>query len=713
MEVSGDYDGHENATSEGIRPTYPSPPVNPNLTAHDDVQSLEIGNLQTATRDWNGRHAEASLTARNADMEIPSTCSGLTRKSIEGANQLARDMAAGLSTDEIMTRARIRLPWHMEFPSDRAQWVTSQDPRLLQKVREACQVAKTLASSRWQAFWIAVETLRVDRIAITELFYAFSPSDEYLDMDRLQALQTSREAAFETMARWASVAMELWNDLSLTTSMDPDSRLSSLSGRDVSDEILNVCYQAEQTLRFVDDGEEPQMPQVTDSSDDRGAPTTTQAVVDPALQGPVSAPDAQFGGDVWEDLPDVEVHQAPSSRFVVQDSEARRARMTWGKLDIKTKGTKRTYPFETEVSMNLDTNGMPSSEPGRTAGRTLLVEVDEIVNYIYHDCPSYWGNPCKTEIYGRYPRQFTERGDVSADSTLRGYTPEEMGMHQVMWRYLNNSTKTNSKVAQAVEHSKANGLPQSYRPRNVNQTRTGGDNLVVHQVAKRGTFSKNTEQHVGDPRNPTDVFGSNGVTRAMGTLYAISQEDITAEDYNLKRKGTKFATLHAASVQILRRQLEVEKWIEELRVSQAQRDGWYKDQARKALQQAQEAADRDDKWRDLCEQAGLAIPADLQLPLVVNKDIPRYKAPMPDGRTKAARKQFKGLSHLKRPQATLPLASVAERRKQQAKDYEARRVRPAVADDAPLSRKPRRAKTKAKDLQARNPLPDPDEDNTI
>lgn len=351
--------------------------------------------------------------------------------------------------------------------------------------------------------------------------------------------------------------------------------------------------------------------------------------------------------------------------------------------------------------MNIAADGQPIPEPSKKQKRYLPDEVVKVVVTIY-SAPSYRGNPKKKALYELHPAHFTKRGDLSADSPLVNYTRAELGMHEEMWRFLTNNQAHVPDAARRVEHSRSNEMARIHRPRWVEQVRSTYDNVRMKQMSKRGIFSSN-QSTPKDNHNPTDIFGLNREDRAIGMFYCIAQRDITAEDLKMKRLGTEYKTLHAASVAIVKRTLDVERWVEFARVNLADQIAWYRGQAQSALGQAQASVDRDEAWRTEFAKAGLPVPQSLEKPLTVNKALPRYKKPTGDRRKKNQREEFKDLSKLKRLTPTLATESQRIERQERSKVYEQTRPnRTGLVSNLPRTHIPAILPTKERDLAARN-----------
>lgn len=641
------------------------------LHATDDSELEDIS---------NGQHDNTELINQHTDVAVPEHYSNLTKKSIEGARKLAAARAEGKSNEEMIPRIRLTLTWFFIPPTNQNTWTTTIQPQSLKPIHDAYDKALDTSGEgdRWSVFWKMAETLDVDRIAATELFQAFSTERKILPLQRLKELFKTRARLWQCMSDWFYLAKPEWESLDLSvTFLDEGILISDLPKGRAATVILGWCLDADEMLQFVARNEDVEVdavpidPALNNSevrhiyeppslcnSENRDGPYQAaqgsgvehqrasllsksplfepvrprEPILDPPGRDIIAdnlslnktGSDSAADTITWDDAPGVKANALPTAEFISVDEGTRRAKVQWNKPVIKTKGSKREYPGDTDIALSLDPDGNPQDDISRRKTKVLPKEVDDIVDFLYNQCPRFRGLPKKMALFDQFEQHFTRRGDVAADSILHSFSPEEMGMHVLMWRYINNYSKTNSEVAAKVEYSRSNGLARAYRPRAREQDRAKADDVQRGKMSKRGLFSGNIPMKKGTPENTTDMLGMNSMDRAMGMLYVLVNEDIKAEDLGLKRIGTKFNTFHAALVQIFARSLELERWANELRMDRANLEGWYKGQARAALETAQEAVKRDNMWREICEENNITIPPALIDTLEVNKTLPRY-----------------------------------------------------------------------------------------
>lgn len=484
----------------------------------------------------------------------------------------------------MIPRIRLTLTWFFIPPTDQNTWTTTVQPQSLKPIHEAYDKALDTSDEgdRWSVFWKMAETLDVDRIAATELFQAFSSERKCLPLQRLEELFKTRARLWQCMSDWFYLAKPEWESLDLSvTFLDEGILISDLPKGRAATVILGWCLDADEMLQFVARNEDVEVdavpidPALTEgdarhvyeppsqsNSVNRDGPYQAAQRAgeehqrDPSLsrsplfepakpQEPISiqpnkdtvadkphpdgtAPNVTVDTLEWNDAPGVVTNVLPTAEFISVEEGARQAKVQWDKPVIKTKGSKREYPGDTDIALSLDPDGNPRDDISRRRTKVLPKEVDDIVDFLYNQCPRFRGLPKKSALFDQFRRHFTQRGDVAADSILHSFTPEEMGMHPLMWRYINNYSKTNSEVATRVEYSRSNGLARAYRPRAREQDRAKADDVQRGKMSKRGLFSGNIPMKKGAPENTTDMLGMNSMDRAMGMLYVLVNEDIKA-----------------------------------------------------------------------------------------------------------------------------------------------------------------------------------------
>lgn len=603
------------------------------------------------------------------------------------------------------------LTWYYGLPQSHPYRLWADEHAPTSVIDEDCANIRTLPlREQWIAFWQTMERLEVDRLAFFELFYVNRPGEDPA-WDRFRPFLEGSDLV-PVVWLWVVRGRLDW----IRAQHEPAFSDGGLHVLPVNAELEDYAVKEfdwaascihfdipkedgfdEQALDPALRGDDPRPDPAQENSQPSPRAETNEIHVEPELfvdeeDVAMQQDDVQLGeGPTFPPA-----RENPGLKHITVAPDGKTATVHWNNLDIKTKGTKRIYNKDPDVKVNLAADGKALREGRGLDKRKLPAEINQVVDWLYHDCPRYTGSPMKTKLHDAYPNHFNQLGNIAFDSPMKSFTAAEMGMSEGMFTLLTNNATHVMASAKNISQARSNGLVRLQRPRFANQSRATYDDVRLKGMAKRGVFGS-TEKKGGSEanQNPNDIYGNNSEDAMIGMLWAIARRDITAKDLGMKRLGTEYKSLHAAAVEAVNRCREVETYLEEERASHAEVLDWHRKQAQMRLDGEKLGVERDQKWREAWKATNLPIPDGLEDELTCNKALPRYKPFAKDRRTKCSRNEHKNLCLQNRPTPTIPV--------EKSKDFpvpERYASSSKKSENDQLFKQPKR---KTKDLPARNP----------